>query len=867
MTGNKNHIESNAIKPKPCTILFANIPQELRNRPQWVLWAYRRRKDCWTKVPYRPGQKQAKADDPSTWCPFEQVAALGNEDAAMHAQQYDGIGYEFADDDPYTGIDLDDTIDPQTKQLKPWAQAIVDQLHSYTEVSPSGTGVKIWVKAKKPSNDRSRTKHEDGEVEMYDHGRYFAVTGHLWPGVPATIQERQAEVNELYQRLFGSPNDKNASEKRSGAEEAEMLSLTDEELIEKAKAAKNGDKFARLWAGDTSDYDGDDSRADAALCTLLAFWTDKDHRRMDRIFRSSGLMRPKWDERRGEKTYGNRTIEEACQVVRETYCGKRRCVRRDALARNGNDRAMKEINPGPRKPIIILDTEEYRINDEAIQALSNPQAASEVFQRGNVLVRVLRSPKAGKQSRLDRPEGTPRIAVMPNAFVCELLTRVVEFVKVVATKAGEKLIPAHPPERTVAAVVVRGHYPAIRSLEAVVETPTLRPDGTILDTPGWDDETGLLYEPNTEFPPIPQTPSRIHARIAADRLLDLVSNFPFAGATRDEQDGHRTAWLAGLLTTLARFAIPDACPLFTFDANCPGTGKSLLTDIIALIATGRVMSRTTFPDDEAELRKRITSIALAGDQLMLFDNIAQGNPFGGAALDAALTATTWRDRVLGRSEMTAELPLYTIFFATGNNMILRGDVQRRVIPCRLETQEEKPEERGDFKYPNLLEHVRIHRPQLVGDALTILRAFATAGRPQAALPSFGSYEGWSRWIRQAVFWVMGVDPCATREKVRAADPALNTLAVLLEGWAELPGGKTGLSVAETLRILNDPNQRDQFTTLREALMEWSRNDKLPGSGIIGCKLRSYRKRVMDGRMLDSATGHGGGQRWRVAQVS
>lgn len=866
MTGNKNHIESNAIKPKPCTILFANIPQELKDRPQWVLWAYRRRKDCWTKVPYRPGQEQAKADDPSTWCPFEQVAALGNEDAAMHAQQYDGIGYEFAADDPYTGIDLDDAIDSQTKQLKPWAQVIVDQLCSYTETSPSGTGVKIWVEAKKPSNDRSRTKHEDGEVEMYDCGRYFAVTGHLWPGVPATIQERQAEVNDLYQRLFDSPIDKNSSGKRSRAVKAETLSLTDEELIEKAKTAKNGDKFARLWAGDTNDYKGDDSRADAAFCTMLAFWTDKDRQRMDRIFRSSGLMRSKWDERRGEKTYGNRTIEEACHLVQETYRGKRYLSRCDAAAVNGNGGVNGTRKQNGVRPIVVLNTDEYRVNDEAIQALSNPQAAPEVFQRGNVLVRMLRSPKAGKQSHLDRPEGTPRIAAMPNAFVCELLTRVAQFVKVAFTKEGEKLIPAHPPERTVAAVVARGHYPAMRSLEAVVETPTLRPDGTLLDVPGWDDETGLLYEPNADFSPIPPTPTRIQALVAADHLLDLVSNFPFAGANRDEQDIHRAAWLAGLLTALVRFAIPGPCPLFVFDANCPGTGKSLLTDIIALIATGRTMSRTAFPDDEAELRKRITSIALAGDKLMLFDNIPQGSPFGGAALDAALTATTWRDRILGRSEMTAELPLHTVFYATGNNIILRGDMQRRVIPCRLETQEEKPEERGDFKYPHLLEHIRIHRPQLVCDALTIFRAFTTAGRPQTSLPAFGSYEGWSRWIRQAVFWVMEIDPCATREKVRAADPALSNLAILLAGWAELPGGKTGLSVAEALCILNDPNQRDQFTTLREALMEWSPNDKLPSVGAIGYKLRSFRKRVVDSRMFDADVGHGKIHRWKVVQI-
>lgn len=860
----KRQIESNAEKPAPCKILCDSIPQELRDRPRWVLWGYRRRKGKWTKVPYQPGGEEAKADDPSTWTRFDHVLQHGR----LVRGQYDGIGYEFSADDPYTGIDLDDAIDPETNQLKPWAQAIVGQLNSYTETSPSGTGVKIWVKAKKPSNYRSRTKWEDGEVEMYDRGRYFAVTGQHWPGTPGTIEDRRAEVEALYHQLFPQKANKKPEPESVHAPQPETRSLADDELIQKATNAKNGDKFARLLVGDTSDYDGDESRADAALCAMLAFWTDRDTSQMDRIFRSSGLMRGKWDERRGEKTYGERTVDEACRLTHETYRGSRRRRRSNPSSVNGDsDSSNGDGGNHRRKPTIVLGTDEYRVNDEAIKALSDPEAAPEVYQRGNLLVRTLRTPKAGKQSRIDRPEGTPRIAVVPGAFIRELLTRVADILKPAANKKGEiELIPAHPPDYTISAILSRGHYPAIRGLEAVVETPTIRPDGTILDTPGWDAETGLLYVPNADFPPIPQTPSRGLARVAADNLLDLVGNFPFAGKTSDEQYNHRAAWLAGLLTALVRFAIHGPCPLFLFDANCPGTGKTLLTDIIAIIATARGMSRTAFPDEEAELRKRITSIALAGDRLMLFDNIEQGCPFGGAALDAALTGTTWQDRILGRSEMTPELPLFTVFFATGNNVVLKGDVQRRVIPCRLETKEEKPEERGDFKYPNLLEHVRANRPQLVCDALTVLRAFIVAGTPQAPLPAFGNYESWSRLIRQAVNWLMDADPWATREKIRSSDPTLNTLAALLEGWSELPGGKTGISVAEALRILSDPNRQDDFTVLRGALMEWSRNDRLPGSGTIGHKLRSFRERVMDGRMLDGDSGHRKVQKWKVIEI-
>jgi hypothetical protein len=215
--------------------------------------------------------------------------------------------------------------------------------------------------------------------------------------------------------------------------------------------------------------------------------------------------------------------------------------------------------------------------------------------------------------------------------------------------------------------------------------------------------------------------------------------------------------------------------------------------------------------------------------------------------------------------MTPELPLHTVFFATGNNVMLKGDAQRRVIPCRLETTEERPEEREDFKYPNLLEHVRANRPQIVCDALTILHAFAAAGSPQIALPAFGSYEAWSRQIRQPIFWLTGADPWATRKNLRATDPALNNLMALLEGWAELPGGRTGITVAEMLRIMNDPNHKDDFLTLRGALMEWSRNDKLPGAGTVGYKLRSLRKRVVEGKMFDAEAGHGRIHQWKVVE--
>jgi hypothetical protein len=515
---------------------------------------------------------------------------------------------------------------------------------------------------------------------------------------------------------------------------------------------------------------------------------------------------------------------------------------------------------GSGQPTVLIDTDEFRVNSEVIQALADVKSVPEVYQRGNALVTILR-PAVVAGSRISRPEGTPRISLLAAAQLREIMARAVNFLKVVVDGNGEvKLVRAHPPEWCVAGVYARGRWPGIRPLEAVVEAPTLRPDGSVLDVSGWDALTGLLYEPSGDYPPVPASPGQKDATAARDALWDVVEDFPFAAKV------DKAVWLAALLTVLARAAVPGPCPLFLFDGNAPGTGKTLLTAVLSCIATGRDISRTAFPETDEELRKLITSVAIAGDRVMLFDNIAA--PFGGPGLDAALTGTTWKERILGRSELTPELPLYTVWFGTGNNVTLRGDVRRRVVPCRLESAVEKPEERTGFKHADLLAHVGRHRGELVVAALTILRAYVVAGRPDRKLPPFGSYEPWSALVRSAVHWVTaGLDPCVTRERLRDADPALATLAALMQGWAELPGGTgTGVTVAEAMRYLRDPGQSDKFQTLREALLEWSRTDKLPNPAVIGRKLRGCRNRVVDGMALQGEPGHAGTQRWKVIRA-
>lgn len=303
----------------------ARIPAALRERPQWVCWKYITRDGKQTKCPINPrGGGRADSTDPSTWSSFDEAVAAwrGND-------RYAGVGFVYSADDPFAGIDLDGCIDDGGTVVLS-ARDIIDSLNSYTEVSPSGRGVKVFIAGRKPEGLGCRSKAILGfkETEVYDRERFFTVTTQHLPGTPLTVEERQPQLEALCQRLW--------PKKRSPHLNGTLASIgfggDDEALIERAGAAKNGGRFKALWAGDTAQHGGDHSAADQALCNLLAFWTGKDAARMDRLFRRSGLFREKWDERRGDRTYGQMTIDCAIADCTEVYSPRRRRTPPDGAA-------------------------------------------------------------------------------------------------------------------------------------------------------------------------------------------------------------------------------------------------------------------------------------------------------------------------------------------------------------------------------------------------------------------------------------------------------------------------------------------------------------------------------------------------------
>jgi len=296
------------------------IPEAIHERDQWVCWKEEPRDGKPTKIPVTPGSGAfASSTDPETWASFETALEYADTENA------NGIGFVFTDDDPIVGVDLDDCRNPESGDVDDTALDIIERLDSYTEISPSGTGFHVLIKGELPDGRNRR-----GSIELYDTARFFTVTGDRLEDTPARVARRQdalVAIHREYVQDSDSDSEHESGDRRSrnetettGSVAHTDVDLEDEELLERAQNASNGEKFERLWRGSTAGYESQ-SEADMALCCLLAFWTGGDHQQMDRLFRQSGLLRDKWDEVHyaDGSTYGEKTIERAIASTSEFY--------------------------------------------------------------------------------------------------------------------------------------------------------------------------------------------------------------------------------------------------------------------------------------------------------------------------------------------------------------------------------------------------------------------------------------------------------------------------------------------------------------------------------------------------------------------
>jgi primase-polymerase (primpol)-like protein len=309
-------------------------------------------------VPIVPGTTQfASTTDPDTWRRFQTARE------AVTTTSVDGLGFVFTADDPLVGIDLDDCRDPETGEPTAWASRIISELDSYTEVSPSGTGYHVLVSGTLPEG-----RNRAGDLELYDRSRFFTVTGDHVSETPSTIQQRSQALETLHATEMDTSTGASSAEDGTSAPAhavdgssspdtstptTGVATLSDEELLTRAHAAANGEKFTRLWNGNTSGYESH-SEADMALCRLLAFWTGCDPARIDRLFRRSGLFRDKWDtvHYADGSTYGDKTIARAITHTDDVYTPP------EADADDRSDTAPAAPSGSTEQPSASTDTDQ-----------------------------------------------------------------------------------------------------------------------------------------------------------------------------------------------------------------------------------------------------------------------------------------------------------------------------------------------------------------------------------------------------------------------------------------------------------------------------------------------------------------------------
>jgi hypothetical protein len=437
---------------------------------------------------------------------------------------------------------------------------------------------------------------------------------------------------------------------------------------------------------------------------------------------------------------------------------------------HGGIRYRLRVRP---KDILIVGGGIHQTVSEVLDVLRKQET---IFERGGDMVRVTQS---GQVFPVDAD------------WLSVYLTKIVGFIQV--NKKGEAFPVDCPLDTAKRVLAMRGEW-NLPHLDAVVTAPIITMDGRILDEPGYDPGTKLLFLLDKHRQKrIPRAPTQEQVVDALNFLWHPFKDFPFVSLT------DQSVLLSALLTAVVRPLLPTA-PAYLLAAPTAGSGKTLLIKCIASLMGEGMPSMMPPTNNEEEIRKRVMAALREGKSTLVFDNVV--GHFDSATLCALLTAPIYSDRVLGAS-LNVTVTTNALFMASGNNVLLVGDLNRRFLTCTIDPRTDKAYRRTFAMNP--AEYVRQNRQEMVAAALTILQAYRTMGAPQAP-DRTASFEEWSDTVRQAVMWVgkqtgrVFPDPCDSIDESYDQDPEARKLQALLEAWYK-NFGTQNIRVQDVIRKL------------------------------------------------------------------
>lgn len=471
--------------------------------------------------------------------------------------------------------------------------------------------------------------------------------------------------------------------------------------------------------------------------------------------------------------------------------------------------------------------------DEAVRGLMGD--GSPYYQRGECLVREVRG--VARSAGADASRATPPFLAIATAPMlqddlertCRFMTR-----QEVPDASEVRLRTVACPKSLPAVILARAGRLPVPPIRGIAEVPLLHADGTLV-ADGYDPRAQVVVVAPGHWPAVPEQPSDEEAAEALARIDAVIAGFPFV------KDCDRAVIVAGMLSAVLRPTLP-ACPGFACSSPVRGSGKSKLADVCAVIATGRTAPAMSWPRQEDEAEKRLAASVMSGDAVILLDNIE--TPLRGDCLNSLLTQPTVSLRVLGRSQML-RVGAASLLLATGNNLILQGDLSRRFLVAHLDPRDERPELRQFAFDP--VQFALTERGALVAALHTIAR---WGMRQRVNLAPVGSFETWSRRVRDPLVALGLADCCEVLADLHKEDPEREAALELLTEWGRSFREIEEQSVADVIR---HATQGGGKPALRDAL------DAVAGGpgGINPKRLGKYLSRIRD-RMFDGYVMRRGG---------